>query len=140
MSEQLLLKITSDSGNIRIISKYKGEVSVQTILLKLLLGHCWWEGVPVVETIFHLIEESIKKTLNGVCTYDNLTINYDYRANDLLEDAPRVEMFFNSVNVDGIEVDVTGRYILLEGDDNRSFWQKSSSFRRKIQENVNKEL
>ncbi len=140
MSGQLLLKITSDSGYIRIISKNQGDVSVQTILLKLLLGHCWWEGAPVVETIFNLIEESIKKTMMDVYKYNNLTINYDYRTNDLLEIASRVEMYINSINVDGMEVDVTGRYILLEGDDNRGFWQKTFGFRRKIQENVYKEL
>jgi len=140
MSEQLLLKITSDRGNLRIISKNQGNVSVKTILLKLILGHCWWEGAPAVETIFNLIEQTIKKTIRDVYNYNNLTINYDYRTNDLIEDASKVEIFINSIKVDEIEVEVTGRYILLEGDDNRGFWQKTSSFRRKIEENVHKEL
>jgi len=138
MSEQLFLKITSDKGNIRIISKNRGDISVQTILLKLILGHCWWENLPVVETIFYLIEETIKKTMREVYNYKNLTINYDYRANDLIEDAPKVEMYINSIEVDGIEIEITGRYILLEGDDQRGFWQKRTAFRRKIEENIQK--
>ncbi len=140
MSIPLLFKVTSDKGNIRIISKNQGNVSVKTILLKVILGHCWWEGLPAVETIFNLIEEAIKKTITDVYSYNNLTINYDYRANDLIEDASKIEIFINSVMVDDIEVEVTGRYILLEGEDNRGFWQKTSSFRRKIEENVHKEL
>lgn len=140
MSEPLILKIASDKGNIRIISKNQGDVSVQTILLKLILGYCWWGNLPVVETIFYLIEESIKKTMEDVYNYDKITINYDFRANDFLEDASKIEMYINSIQVDGIEVDVTGRYILLEGDDGRGFWQRISSFRRKIEENVNREF
>lgn len=141
MSEALLtLKITSQKGNIRVVSKLDGEVSVKTILLKLILGYSWWANIPVVETILNLLEETIKNTIKGVYNYDNIVIDYDYMANDLLEDAPLIEIFINSVVVDGTEIEVTGRYISLEGDDRRGFWQKHTSFRRKIQKNVHKEL
>lgn len=141
MSEALLtLKITSQKGNIRVVSKLDGEVSVKTILLKLILGYSWWANIPVVETILNLLEETIKNTIKGVYNYDNIVIDYDYMANDLLEDAPLIEIFINSVVVDGTEIEVTGRYISLEGDDRRGFWQKRTSFRRKIQKNVHKEL
>jgi hypothetical protein len=141
MSEAILtLKITSQNGNIRVVSKLDGDVSVKTILLKLILGYCWWANVPVVESIFNLIEETIKNTIKEVYNYDDLTIDYDYRANDLLEDAPLIEIFINSVMVDGIEIEVTGRYISFEGDDRRGFWKKFTSFRRKVNENVHKSL
>lgn len=141
MPESILtLKITSQNGNIRVVSKLDGEVSVKTILLKLILGYCWWANIPVMETIFNLLETTIKNTIKEVYDYDNITIGYDYRANDLLEDAPLVELFINSVVVDGVEIEVTGRYISFEGEDRRGFWKKLTSFRRKIQENVHKNL
>lgn len=140
MSDSLFLKITSEKGNIRVVSKRNGDVSVKVILLKLIMGYCWWANIPVTQTIFNVLEETIKNTMKNVYNYSELTIDYDYRTNDELEDASRVELFINSVNVDGIEIEVTGRYILLEGMDNRSFWQKITAFRRKTQENVVKNL
>ena len=141
MSEALLtLKITSQNGNIRVVSKLDGEVSVKTILLKLILGYCWWANIPAVEKVFSLIEEAVKATVKEVYNYDNLAIDYDYRANDLLEDASLIEMFINNVIVDGVEIEVTGRYISFEGDDNRGSWKKFTSFRRKVEGSVHKDL
>lgn len=141
MSESLLtLKITSQKGNIRVVSKLDGEVSVKTILLKLILGYCWWANIPVVEKIFNLLEETIKKTIKNVYDYNDLTIDYDYRANDLLEEASEIEIFINSVIVDGVEIEVTGRYISFESEDRRGFFRRVTSFRRKVDENVRKSL
>jgi len=140
MSNSLLLKITSENGTIRIVSKNNGEVSVKVILLKLIMGSCWWTNTPVVETIFKAIEETIKNTMKDVYDYNDLTIDYDYRANDQLEEASKIEMFINSVTVDEAEIEVTGRYISFEGPDNRSFMQKRTGFRRKVHENVFKHL
>ncbi len=138
--DSLLLKITSEKGNLRIVSKNGGNISVKIILLKLLMGYCWWANVPVVETIFNAIEQSIKNTMKEVYDYNNLTIDYDYRANDTLKDASRIEMFINSVTADETEIEVTGRYILFEGTDSRNRWKKITAFRRKTQENVHKNL
>ena len=98
MSEAVLtLKITSQKGNIRVISKLDGEVAVKTILLKLILGYSWWANVPAVETLLNLLEETIKNTIKEVYSYDNIVIDYDYMANDLLEDAPIIEIFISLV-------------------------------------------
>jgi len=140
MSNSLLLKITSDKGNIKVVSKNGGEVSVKVILLKLIMGYCWWANIPVVETIFNVLEETIKNAVKNVCNYNDLTIDYDYRANDLLEDASKIEIFINSVSVDEVEIEVNGRYISFEGEDSRSFLQKRTAFRRKVHENVFKHL
>ncbi len=140
MSNSLLLKIASQNGNIKVVSKNGGEVSVKTVLLKLVMGYCWWANVPVVETIFNVLEETIKNTLKDVYDYTDLTIDYDYRANDLLGDATLIELFINSLEVDGEEIEINGRYLSLEGEENRGFWQKITSSRRKIEENVHKKL
>ncbi|MGZ7160027.1 MAG: hypothetical protein ACXVHR_06100 [Methanobacterium sp.] len=140
MSDSLLLKITSEKGNIRIVSKRGGEVSVKIILLKLVMGYCWWANIPVVETIFNVIEETIKNTMKDVYDYNDLTIDYNYRANDILKDASMIKFFINSVTVDETEIEVSGRYIFFEGQDNRGTWKKITAFRRKIDENVFKHL
>ncbi|MEN4018293.1 MAG: hypothetical protein PQ975_05120 [Methanobacterium sp.] len=140
MSNSLLLKITSEKGNIKVVSKNSGEVSVNAILLKPIIGYCWWANIPVVETIFNVLEEAIKNTMKNVYNFNDITIDYDYMANDRLEDASKIEIFINSVVVDGVKIEVTGRYIFFEGEDNRSFLQKRTAFRRKVHENVFKHL
>jgi hypothetical protein len=140
MSDSLLLKITSEKGNIRIVSKQGGEVSVKVILLKLVMGYCWWANVPVVETIFNVIEETIKSTMKDVYNYNDLTIDYNYKANDILKDASKIEIYINSLTVDETEIEVSGRYILFEGHDHRSSWRKLTAFRRKIDEDIFKHL
>ena len=141
MSESLLtLKITSQKGNIKVVSKLDGEVSVKTILLKLILGYCWWSNIPAVEKVFSLIEEAIKTTIKEVYDYNDLVIDYDYKANDLLEDASTIELFINSVVVDGVEIEVTGRYISFESEDTRGFWKKLTSSRRKAHGSVHKDF
>jgi len=50
--------------------------------------------------------------MKNVYDYNDLTIDYDYVANDLfdlLEDASKIEIFINNVTVD--EIEVNGRYI-----------------------------
>ena len=141
MSDSLLtLKITSQKGDIKVVSKLDGHVSVKTILVKLILGYCWWANVPAAETVFNLIEEAIKSTIKNVYDYDDLAIDYDYKANDLLEDASTIELFINSLIIDGVEIEVTGRYISFEGDDRRGFWKKLTSSRRKVDGSVHKNL
>lgn len=140
MPDSLFLKITSKKGNIRIVSKRGGKVSVKIILLKLIQGYCWWANIPVVETIFNVIEETIKNTMKDVYDYNDLTIDYDYWANDALKDASKIEISINSVTVDEVEIEVSGRYILFEGPESRGFWKKRTAFRRKIHENVLKHL
>lgn len=140
MSEALLLKITTNDGNIRIISKNRGDVSIKTIELKLLMAHCWWAELPALETFFEVFEGMIKNAISDVYNHESLIINYNYKANDTLEDATKIEIEIEGLTADGKEFDIIGRFITLEGEDRRGFLKKISSFRRKTEEHIHKKL
>ena len=77
MSETPIIKIKSDPETIRIVAKKKGDVSIQTINLRIIMANLWWEGSPELETFFNVMELTIKKALNEVYPHDKMTIEYN---------------------------------------------------------------
>jgi hypothetical protein len=140
MLNSIILKIITDKENIKIVAKSNGELSVNTIELKLLLAHFWWEGLPILETFFKVFEKTIKKSIDEVYKDGVIFINYDYYTNDLLDHATKVRIQLNQVNVDNSFVKIIGNVLLLEGMDERGFFEKISSFRRKVHQNIQKTL
>jgi len=136
MSNTLTLKLTAEMDRIRIAAKNTSEVSIKTIELKLLMGHCWWEGIPAIETLIHVLEKNIKNAIAEVYPHQELVIDYNIQSNDLLEDASEIEIHFNEIIADKEEFEIIGDVLYFEGLDHRGLFQKITSFRRKINENV----
>jgi hypothetical protein len=140
MSESPILKIRSKEGELTIVAKYGGEVSIKDINLKFIMATLWWEGAPELETLFNVLELTIKRALQEVYLHNNLDIDYIYTANDTLEDASEIIVEIEAVEADGVKVEVEGDNIILMGNDDRGFFKKLTSFRRKIEERVHKTL
>jgi hypothetical protein len=140
MSETPIIKIKSDPETIRIVAKKKGDVSIQTINLRIIMANLWWEGSPELETFFNVMELTIKRALNEVYPHDKMTIEYNYSANDALEDASEILVEITDIKADGFDIDIGGRFITLGGTDSRGFFKKLTSFRRKFTEEVKKEI
>lgn len=135
-----VLKIKSHDGDISIVAKYKGEVSIKPINLKFIMATLWWEKAPELETFFNVLELSIKRALKEVYPHNKLSMNYRYCANDHLEDASEIIVEIESLTADDTEVKVEGDSIVLMGKDDRGFFKKLTSFRRKVIEKVHKEI
>lgn len=140
MSETPIIKIKSEPDTIRIVAKKKGDVSIETINLRIIMANLWWEGVPELETFFNVMELKIKKTLNEVYPHDKMTLEYKYSADDSLEDASQIIVEITDIKADDVDIDIGGRYITLDGTDSRGFFKKITSFRRKFTEDVHKEI
>jgi len=140
MSETPIIKIKSDPETIKIVAKRKGDVSIQTINLRLIMANLWWEGSPELETFFNVMELSIKRALNEVYPHEKMTIEYNYSANDALEDASEILVEITDIKADDVDVDIGGRFITLGGTDSRGFFKKMTSFRRKFTEEIHKEI
>lgn len=140
MSETPIIKIKSDPETIKIIAKKRGDVSIQTINLKLIMANLWWERAPELETFFNVMELTIKRALNEVYPHDKLVIDYTYSANDSLEDASEIVVEITDIEADGVDVDIGGRFITIDGTDTRGFFKKLTSFRRKFKEEIHKEI
>jgi len=137
---QPILKIKSNEGDINIIGKYRGEVSIKPINLKFIMANLWWEKAPELETLFNVLELTIKRALNDVYPHNKLIINYHYNANDYLEQASEIVVEIEDLNADGTEVKVEGDSIVLLGKDDRGFFKKITSFRRKVNQEIHKEI
>lgn len=140
MSETPIIKIKSDPETIKIIAKKRGDVSIQTINLKLIMANLWWERSPELETFFNVMELTIKRALNEVYPHDKMVIDYTYSANDSLEDASEIIVEITDIKADGVDIDIGGRFITIDGTDTRGFFKKLTSFRRKFKEEIHKEI
>lgn len=135
----LRIKSTAE-GDINIVAKFKGEVSIKPINLKFIMANLWWEKAPELETFFNVLELTIKRTLNEVYPHLKLTMNYRYCANDKLEDASEIVVQIDDMKADDTDVMVEGDNIVLLGNDDRGFFKKLTSYRRKVVEEVHKEI
>ena len=140
MSDTPILKIKSKEGDINIIAKNGGEVSIKPINLKFIMATLWWEKAPELETFFNILELTIKRAIKEVYPHHKLSISYTYSANDLLEDASEIVVEINELKADDVEIEVEGDSIILMGKDDRGFLRKITSFRRKVAQEVHKEL
>lgn len=136
-----ILKIRSQNGDINIIAKNQGEVSIKPINLKFIMATLWWEKAPELETFFNVLELTIKRAINEVYPHHKLIIDYNYTANDLLEKASEIVVEIEYLKADEIELEIEGDSIILTGKDEGGFLKKITNFRRKkVREHVHKEL
>jgi hypothetical protein len=140
MSETPIIKIKSEPEIIRIIAKRKGDVAIETINLRIIMANLWWEGSPELETFFNVMELKIKKALNEVYPHEKMSIDYNYSADDALEDASKILVEITDIKADGVDIDIGGRFITLDGTDSRGFFKKMTSFRRKFTKEIRKEI
>ena len=140
MSDKPVLKIKSRDGDITIVAKNNGEVSIKPINLKFIMANLWWEKEPEVETFFNVLELTIKNAMKDVYPHHKLVIDYTYTANNSLHDASKIDMEIDHLTADDVDVEVEGDNIVLLGNDRRGFLKKLTSRRRKLVENVHKEL
>ncbi len=135
-----IIKIISHPEIIRIVGKKGGDVSIKEINLQFIMATLWWEGSPQLETFFNIMELTIKRALQEVHPHDKLVFDYTYTANDSLEDASEITVEIENIEADGEVVEVKGDLIILSGNDDRGFFKKLTSFRRKVKESVHQEI
>jgi hypothetical protein len=140
MSETPIIKIKSEPETIRIVAKRKGDVSIEIINLRIIMANLWWEGSPELETFFNVMELKIKKALNEVYPHEKMSIDYNYSADDALEDASQILVEITDIKADGVDIDIGGRFLTLDGTDSRGFFKKMTSFRRKFTKEIHKEI
>ena len=140
MSETPIINIKSEPETIRIVAKRKGDVSIEIINLRIIMANLWWEGSPELETFFNVMELKIKKALNEVYPHEKMSIDYNYSADDALEDASQILVEITDIKADGVDIDIGGRFLTLDGTDSRGFFKKMTSFRRKFTKEIRKEI
>jgi hypothetical protein len=136
----IILKIRRNADEVRIVAKKGPDVSIHDINLKFIMATLWWEGTPQLETLFEILELTIKRALKEVQDHQKMFIEYVYTSNDDLNEASEINVEIIRVTIDGEEVEVDGDVLNISGSDNRGFFRKLTSFRRKVEETIEKEI
>ncbi len=138
MTDQKITLRTS-RGLLTVAVKNHGEVSIKDIQLKMLLGYCWWNDLPVIETFLDVLEMTLKFAVSDVLEHDELLVDYNVRTNDIPDDSNEVELVFNEISADGIRFSIE-EDLVLRGPDSRGLLRRMTSFRRRLDENVRRVL
>lgn len=140
MEERPSLIIKTNKNNIIIVAKYDQQIAEHNIQLKLVLGYYWKNNLPFIEKFMELFETVIRRTLYGVFPFKKLSIKYNIKSNDKLDDASVFTISLLEIKADEFELELVGNEITLEGIDNRGTMSKMTSFRRKFNETIEKEF
>lgn len=140
MDEKPILIIKSSETTIQIIAKYRGNFAEHEIQLRSVIGYYWNKDIPVIEKFLELFEKVIKRTIDNVYPNEKLSIKYNLKSNDALEESSELYITFLEIKVDDKEVELEGEVLVLEGFDLRGTFSKITSFRRKLDETITKEI
>ncbi|MDR0912644.1 MAG: hypothetical protein LBM96_08630 [Methanobrevibacter sp.] len=138
VGHKLIIKSTRTSIN--VIAKSGKRFSEHDIQVKFLLGYYWREKLPVVESFLNVLEQTIKHALMTVYPHNKLFLEYKLSANDSLEDSSSITIELHKILVDDTDFEIVGNIIGLEGIDLRDNMSKITSFRRKIDTLVQKQI
>lgn len=138
MTDQRITLRTS-RGLLTVAVKNHAEVSIRDIQLKMLLGYCWWNGLPVIETFLDVLEMTLKSAVSDVLEHDELLLDYNVRTNDIPDESNEVELVFNEISADGVQFSIE-EDLVLRGPDSRGLLRRMTSFRRRLDENVRRVL
>ncbi|MDR2624597.1 MAG: hypothetical protein LBC39_08580 [Methanobrevibacter sp.] len=139
-SDTHTLTIEPSKTTIKIVARNDEKVAKHEIQVKLVLSYYWSQNLPVVEKFLELLEVVIKNSIFRVFDHDKLRIKYRLRTNDNLESASSIFIEFLEVKADETLFEIIDSVIALEGIDKRGKLSKVTSFRRKINRRIEKEI
>ena len=134
------LIIKANNNVIILVAKYNHQVAEHDIQLKLVLGYYWRNNLPFVEKFLELLGTVIKRSLAQVYDFKKLTVKFNIESNDDLEESSILSIDIIEVRADDVELELVGNSINFEGIDNRGAVSKMTSFRRKVNETIEKEF
>jgi len=134
----LIIKTSKDS--IIIVAKYKKQVAEHNIQLKSVLSYYWRNNLPFVEKFLELLGAVIKRSISQIFDFKKLFVKFNIESNDTLEESSIFNITLLEVKADDVKLGIVGNEITLEGIDNRGAVSKVTSFRRKVNETIEKEF
>lgn len=140
MEKTPTLIIKASETTIRVMAKYMDKFVEHEIQLRLVLGYYWNNDIPAIEKFIELFENVIKRAVNQVFPHEKLFIKYNLYSNDALEESSILNITLLEVKADNTDIELDGDIIILNGFDLRGTFSKLTSFRRKVDETVKKEI
>ena len=135
MEDRVTLSIVLSRGALNVIARFGGNSSTKDIQLMLLWSDCWQQGYEYIETFLGIMEYFIKESILEVYPHDELTIDYDLKANDNeLEEATHITITINSIFADDTEIELLENVLEFRGPESRGKFQRIT--RSKTKKNI----
>lgn len=135
MEDRVTLSLVLSRGALNVIARFGENSSTKDIQLMLLWSDCWQQGYEYIETFLGIMEYFIKESILEVYPHDELTIDYDLKANDNeLEEATHITITINSIFADDTEIELLENVLEFRGPESRGKFQRIT--RSKTKKNI----
>lgn len=119
MSLKPILILKHDEGIVKVRSRLRDDSSEHEIVLNSVLNYYWTNKLNPVEKFLELFESVIKRTVNELMPHRDLYLKYEYKLDDDIENASKIEINLLNVVADDIGFKIEGNRIQLDGFRNR---------------------
>ncbi|WP_303247817.1 hypothetical protein [uncultured Methanobrevibacter sp.] len=119
MSLKPVLILKHDEGIVKVRSRLRDDSSEHEIVLNSVLNYYWTNKLNPVEKFLELFESVIKRTVNELIPHRDLYLKYEYKLDDDIEHASKIEINLLNVVADDIGFKIEGNRIQLDGFRNR---------------------
>lgn len=119
MSLKPVLILKNDEGIIKVRSRLRDDSSEHDIVLNSVLNYYWNNNFNPIEKFLELFESVIKRTVNELMPHKDLYLNYEYKLDDDIEKASKIEINLLNVVADDVGFKIEGSRIQLEGFRNK---------------------
>lgn len=119
MSLKPVLILKHDEGIVKVRSRLRDDSSEHEIVLNSVLNYYWTNKLNPVEKFLELFESVIKRTVNELMPHRDLYLKYEYKLDDDIEHASKIEINLLNVVADDIGFKIEGNRIQLDGFRNR---------------------
>lgn len=135
MEDRVTLSLVLSRGALNVIARFGENSSTKDIQLMLLWSDCWQQGYEYIETFLGIMEYFIKESILEVYPHDELTIDYNLKANDNeLEEATHITITINSIFADDTEIELLENVLEFRGPESRGKFQRIT--RSKTKKNI----
>lgn len=135
MDDKITLSLVLSRGALNVIARKGDNSSTKDIQLMLLWSDCWQQEYEYIETFLGIMEYFIKESILEVYPHNELTLDYDLKANDNeLEEATHIIIIINSIIADDTEVELLENVLEFRGPESQGKFQRIS--RSKTEKNI----
>lgn len=106
---------TMDCNTIGVRARLYDDFVEHEIVLNSVLAYYWANNLPAAEKFIELFESVIKRTINELIPHKNLSLKYQVKANDKLNNASDIEIDLIEVQADDVGFKLDGKKIILKG-------------------------
>lgn len=119
MSLKPVLILKNDENIIKVRARLRDDSSEHDIVLNSVLNYYWNNNFNPIEKFLELFESVIKRTVNELMPHKDLYLKYEYKLDDNIDKASKIEINLLNVVADDVGFKIEGNRIQLEGFRNK---------------------